>query len=258
LEKNKSIPSQSTSDPSARQNLFTRRNGYPYLLILLGLPTISGLIITSLHNYLLFHTLVELGAVAVAWSVFLLTWNARHLKTPPAFILLGIGYALVGALDLLHALAYEGMGVFPEAGADLATRLWIAARFIETSAMLLFPLCFIVGGLVQWGVYALIAGTFIMIGGIFTWDFFPECFNAKTGLTPFKIASEYIVIGALSVSAILTYRKRNSIDKNVALYLTMAILVMILSEFCFTLYTSPFGPANMIGHLFKVISFMLI
>ncbi len=227
-------------------------------MVLLGLSTISGLFIIGRHNYLLFHTLVELGAVAVAWSVFLLIWNARCLKTPPAFVLLGIGYALVGALDLLHALAYKDMGVFPETGADLATQLWIAARFIETSAMLLFPLCFIVGGLVQWGVYALIAGTFIMIGGIFAWDLFPECFNAKTGLTPFKIASEYIVIGALSVSAILTHRKRNSIDKNVALYLTVAILVMILSEFCFTLYTSPFGLANMIGHLFKVISFILI
>ncbi len=103
---------------------------------MLGFFAITCLFIISRHNYLLFHAWVELGAVAVAWSVFLLVWNERRLKTPPAFVLLGIGYALVGALDLLHTLAYEGMGVFPEAGADLATKLWIAARFVEVTALI--------------------------------------------------------------------------------------------------------------------------
>ena len=142
--------------------------------------------------------LVELGAVAVAWSVFFLVWSARRLKTPPAFVMLGIGCMIVGALDLLHTLAYEGMGVFPGAGADLATQLWIAARFIETAALLLFLLCFNGGGLCRWGGHALTVAAVIMLGVLFVWDFFPECFNAETGLTPFKIASEYIVMGVLA------------------------------------------------------------
>ncbi|MFO7884992.1 MAG: MASE3 domain-containing protein [Desulfobacteraceae bacterium] len=222
------------------------------------ISAIISLLVTGRHNYLLFHSLVELGAVAVAWSVFFLVWNARRLKTPPAFVMLGIGYMIVGVLDLLHTLAYEGMGVFPEAGTDLATQLWISARFIETAALILFPMCFNRGGLCRWGVRALAAAAFIMLGSIFVWDFFPECFTPETGLTPFKIASEYTVMGLLAVSVVLTCRKKNLIGQPVALFLSGAMLVTIVSEFCFTLYASPFGTANMIGHLFKVISFMLI
>ena len=232
--------------------------GQQMRLVLAGCFAIVGLFIIGRHNYLLFHALVELGAVAVAWSVFFLVWNARRLKTPPAFVMLGIGYMIVGALDLLHTLAYEGMGVFPGAGTDLATQLWIAARFIETAALLLFLLCFNAGGFCRWGGHALTVAAVIMLGGLFAWDFFPECFNTETGLTPFKIASEYVVMGVLAGSVFLTYRKRKLIGRTVALFLSGAMLVTIVSEFCFTLYASPFGTANMIGHLFKVVSFMLI
>ena len=232
--------------------------GQQMRLVLAGCFAIVGLFIIGRHNYLLFHALVELGAVAVAWSVFFLVWNARRLKTPPAFVMLGIGYMIVGALDLLHTLAYEGMGVFPGAGTDLATQLWIAARFIETAALLLFLLCFNAGGFCRWGGHALTVAAVIMLGGLFAWDFFPECFNTETGLSPFKIASEYVVMGVLAGSVFLTYRKRKLIGRTVALFLSGAMLVTIVSEFCFTLYASPFGTANMIGHLFKVVSFMLI
>lgn len=226
--------------------------------VLTACLAIVGLLIIGRHNYLLFHALVELGAVAVAWSVFFLVWSARRLKTPPAFVTLGIGCMIVGALDLLHTLAYEGMGVFPGAGADLATQLWIAARFIETATLLLFLLCFNGGGLCRWGGHALTVAAVIMLGGLFVWDYFPECFNAETGLTPFKIASEYIVMGVLAGLVFLTVRKRKLMGRPLALFLSGAMLMTIVSEFCFTLYASPFGTANMIGHLFKVVSFMLI
>ncbi len=99
--------------------------------LVLGLGVLSGAFLLSRYNYLLFHSLVELGAVAVAWSVFLLMWNAQRLNTLPGFVIVGIAYAFVGGLDLLHTLAYKGMGVFSYDGADKATQLWIAARYLE-------------------------------------------------------------------------------------------------------------------------------
>jgi len=44
--------------------------GQQMRLVLAGCFAIVGLFIIGRHNYLLFHALVELGAVAVAWSVF--------------------------------------------------------------------------------------------------------------------------------------------------------------------------------------------
>jgi hypothetical protein len=81
-----------------------------------GLGALVGLYLLSQRNFLLFHTLAEVGAVAVAWSVFLLVWSARRLKAPPGFVMLGVGYLFVGGLDLLHTLAYEGMDVFGHEG----------------------------------------------------------------------------------------------------------------------------------------------
>lgn len=250
--------SKSESTSTIEQQKWRVWNNHKWQMVLLGFFTIIGLFITSQHNYLLFHALVELGSVVVAWSVFLLIWSARHLKIHPAFVMLGIGDALVGALDLLHTLAYKGMGVFPGTGADLATQLWIAARFIDTAALMFFPLCFIAGWLARWGVFTLITAALVMLGSIFIWGLFPECFNAKTGLTPFKTTSEYIVMAALGISAALTYRKRDAIGNNVTSLLIGAILATILSEYFFTIYASPFGLANTIGHLLKVVSFILI
>jgi len=230
----------------------------PWIYVLLGLSALAGLLIVSRQNYLLFHSLAEIGAVAVAWSVFLITWNARRLKTPPGFVLLGVGYMLVGGVDLLHTLAYEGMGVFPGARTDLATQLWIVARYIEAATLLLFPLCLVMANLARWGSIALITAAIAMLGSIFAWDIFPECFNPRSGLTPFKSASEYMVMSILGVATILTWRKRALIGENVLFSLTGAMLITIVSEFSFTLYASPYGPANMIGHLLKVVSFMLI
>jgi len=234
------------------------RKGQTLRLVVLGCLAVIGLIAIGSQNYLLFHALVELGAVAVAWGVVLLVWNAKHFRIPPAFMLLGVGYGLVGFFDLLHTLAYEGMGVFSGSSADLATQLWLAARFIEAAALSLFLLGLVAGVSSRWGVYALAAAAFVMLGGLFVWDYFPECFNAETGLTTFKIGSEYGVMVVLGGSLVLTYKKRNLIDPNVARFLSGAILLTIVSEFFFTIYSSPFGPANMIGHIFKVASFVLI
>ena len=104
-----------------------------------------------------------------------------------------------------------------------------------------------------------------MLGGLFVWDYFPECFNAETGLTKFKIGSEYGVMVVLGGSLFLTYKKRNLIDPNVAWFLSGAILLTIVSEFFFTFYSSPFrsgehelGISFQSGHLSSLFTPALI
>ena len=100
-----------------------------------------GLFVVSQYNYLLFHTVAELFSIAVAWGVFLLVWNIRPYMRNDALFFLGISYLFIGFFDLLHTLAYKGMGVFELTNEpDLAIQLWISARGIETLALFLFPL----------------------------------------------------------------------------------------------------------------------
>ncbi|MCF8108664.1 MAG: PAS domain S-box protein, partial [Desulfohalobiaceae bacterium] len=225
---------------------------------LVAFACLAGLVCLGLLNYLLFHSLVELGAVAVAWSVFLLTWNTRRLHVPSGFLVLGLAYACVGSLDLLHTLAYEGMGIFVDSGSNLATQLWLSARYIESAALLIFP--FVFGRRIPpWAVTIFLTGiSTLLLGAIFFWGIFPVCFDPETGLTAFKKASEYAVMGVLALAGTFIRRRRFSIGTRIAPLLLAATGMTILSEFSFTLYAHPYGLANMAGHLCKVISFFFI
>ncbi len=65
-------------------------------------------------------------------------------------------------------------------------------------------------------------------------------------------------MAAFAAAALLTWRRRDAVGKSVAPLLVASMLVTVFSEFCFTLYASTYGTANMAGHLLKIISFALI
>jgi hypothetical protein len=108
--------------------------------ILAGALVLLGLYLTSLYNYLLFHSLAEVFAIVVACGVFMVAWNSRRFLDNNYLLFIGIAYLFVAGLDLLHTLAYKGMGVFPDYDANLPTQLWIASRYIQSFSLLIAPL----------------------------------------------------------------------------------------------------------------------
>ena len=108
--------------------------------ILFGIVALAGIFIVSQYNFLLFHNLVEISAVIVACSIFLLFWNSRRFFRNGFFLFIGIGCLFAGILDLLHALTYKGMAVFPGMSGDESLQLKTAGRWIASSSFLLAPL----------------------------------------------------------------------------------------------------------------------
>lgn len=109
----------------------TRMDGLAWQLApwFVAVVSIAGLLLLLAgENYLLFHSVVEVAGIAVAFAIFLLVWNTRAVLPDSFFLLLGISFLYIGSLDLVHTLAYKGMGVFSGDSADLPTQLWIAAR----------------------------------------------------------------------------------------------------------------------------------
>ena len=101
-----------------------------------GSVVLVGLYLTSLYRYVLFHSLAEVFSIVVACGVFMVYWNSRRFLSNDYFLFVGIAYLCVGCLDLLHTLAYKGMGVFPTNDGNLAIQLWIAARYLESLSLL--------------------------------------------------------------------------------------------------------------------------
>jgi PAS domain S-box-containing protein len=217
-----------------------------------------GLYLLSLHGYLLFHTTVELFSIAVAWDIFFLAWNSRRLMANNYLLFLGIAYLFVGIIDLLHTLAYKGMGVFPLSRHDLASQLWIAGRFVQSVSLLVAPLFLGRRLRVPLVVAAFSLVSAALLGSIFYWKVFPDTYLQGIGLTTFKISSEYGICLILIAAAMLLYRQRDQFDPGVLRLLVGSIGVTIASELAFTLYVDVYGFVNLIGHFLKVLSFYLI
>lgn len=229
---------------------------------LIAVAILIDLYLVSLQNYILFHGIVELAGITVAFSIFILVWNTRNI-TNTFFLIVGISFLFTGSIDLVHALAYKGMGVFPGNGSDLPTQLWIAARYFQSITFLIATL-FIGKSITRnrdydagiiFSACAIVCG--LLLASIFSWHIFPACFIEGVGLTPFKIYSEYIISIILIATIVILVIKRQSFETGVWQLLIAAQVFLILGELAFTSYISVYGFMNMLGHLFRLVSVYL-
>ncbi len=226
-------------------------------MIVLGLVIAAGLYAASVYSYLLFHVLIEGLTIALACGMFIVVWNSRRVLENDYILLLGVAYLFIGGLHFVHTLAYKGMGVFPGHGANLATQLWVGARYVEALTLLFAPLAFRMRLRPGPTLAAYAAGTALLLAAIFG-GVFPDCFVEPDGLTPFKVASEYIMTGLLIGAAVTLRLHRSDLERGVFRLFTAGILIAAAAEMMFTLYLSPYGPANLLGHLLKLASVYLL
>ena len=214
----------------------------------------------STYNYLLFHGIAEIAAIAVAFAIFLIVWNTRRASPDTFFLIVGISFLFTGTIDLVHMLAYKGMGVFPGDDANLPTQLWIAARYFQSITFLIAT--FFIGRTITRErkydaaiiVSACAAASALLVLSIVAWQNFPACFIEGSGLTPFKVYSEYVISLILIAAIFILYRNRGHFDPGVWRYLVAAQVFLIAGELAFTSYVSVYGFMNMLGHLFRFVS----
>ncbi|GAK61279.1 multi-sensor hybrid histidine kinase [Candidatus Vecturithrix granuli] len=229
------------------------------LNVFLGMLILVGLYLSSLYNYLLFHTLAELFSIVVIYAMFMIAWNSRKYIQNHYLMFIAIAYLFIASLDLLHTISYKGMAIFTDYD-FYANQLWIAARYLESLSLLIAFVFFHVRKplniQLQFLVYTLL--TTVLVMTIFTWKVFPICFIADVGQTSFKIVSEYIICSILLVDVWILSKHRERFETDVYTALIWSLIFTIISEFSFTLYISNYGFANLAGHYFKIFSFYLI
>ncbi len=224
----------------------------PFVFLL----TIPVLYVTSLYNYLLFHFLVEIFSIINAACIFVIAWNSRGFSKNGFFLFLGIAYLFVGFEDLLHTLAYKGMGIFPGNNANLATQLWIIARYTEAISLLLAP--FFIGREIAYPhrvatPYGVI--TFLLMAAIFHGSIFPDCYVEGTGLTAFKRFSEILICLFLVGAGIHLAAYGKQFSTRILILMLLSIFLTVLAELSFIFYIGVYDISNLIGHFFKYISF---
>ncbi len=225
------------------------------LSVILATVTIGVAIVilymVSRENYLVFHGLIEIATIVIGFSIFVLIVNARKNIDIRYYYVVGVGFLFISVIDLVHTLAYKGMGVFPGAASDLATELWIAGRYMQAVTLIAAPL--LIGRRISLSALSAIYApiTALLLGMIY-FGVFPHCFLEGQGLTPFKIWSEYIISFILLLATVALYLKREHFQPKIFRLLVAANLLTVAAELAFTSYISVYGFMNMSGHIFRL------
>lgn len=223
--------------------------------------------LTSIHSYLLFHTLVEFFAILVAFGVFAVAWSSRKFVDSNFLLILGISYFFVGGIDLFHALSYKGMNIFANDNSDVPTQLWIIARYMEAVSFIV-ALIFLRKKMhyeennakfkpeVVFGMYFML---FVLVFlSVFYWQIFPVMYIEGIGLTPLKVISEYVISLMFFVALLLIIKKRNLFDPKIFNLVSLSLVLKIVTEVLFSGYEGVYGFQNMLGHIFFFISYLLV
>lgn len=224
---------------------------------LLPASLVVVLVAVSLGNYLLFHILAELLAVIVAVLLCAVAWHTYPFSRNGFVMVLACGFFWIGVIDLLHALLFKGMGVFPGTSANPATQFWLVARFGQALLVLAAPLW---AGrevnrslfFVAFGAATAVFATLILNGH------FPDAYVDGPGLTRFKVVGEYVVIAIFALALAHLYLRRAAVGRAIAILMAASIGLSMAAELCFTLYVGLEDLAAESGHVFKLLSYWLL
>jgi len=219
-----------------------------------------GLYLSNLISYDIFHTLIEIFCIIIAFGIFIIAWNARNFFDNHFLLFLSIAYLFISFIDIAHTLTSEGIGIFTfiDPTANLTTQLWVAARYVQAFSLLLAPLFLtkkINIRLVCEIYFLTVISIFVLT---FYLNFFPNTYINGVGLTLFEKISEYLISIIFICSAYFLYKKRKALNSKVFYLIFISIIFSFASELSFTSYLGTFIFSNMIGHYFKLISFLLI
>ena len=206
------------------------------------------------------HIFAETFSIVVSMMVFGVVWNAYSIERPGAVVLLGCALLAVGLLDFAHTMSFAGI----PAGGEKGINFWLSARLLFALAILYVALRPGVPLVNPSTRYWLLAGGLTIAAlvywlGLFYQSLWPRTFIEGEGLTPFKIGAEYTIIAILLLPAVLFYRQgRNRLNGHFAANLFAAVVITILSELCFTLYSGVTDIFNLLGHVYKIVAYIFI
>ena len=202
------------------------------------------------------HALLEVFSIGVAISIFAVGWQARVSNESHNLAMLATAFLAVALFDASHMLSYAGM---PEwltpSGPNKSIQFWLFARYTAAFALLalvarkqILPRARPIFILLSFLAYVSIAIWIVIAHG----EWLPTFFSPDGGLTQIKIMAEWVLIVIQLVTLILTRHRAGSLEDYDPDALSASLWLSILSELCFTLYSSVTDLFSIMGHVYKV------
>jgi signal transduction histidine kinase len=214
--------------------------------------------------YLPIHTGMEVFSIIVAWLVFAISWNSNDAKRAGTTSLLGCTFLAIAIINFGHVLSYSGMPDFvTPASIEKAISFSLVTRAIAALAMVGIAFAAwrpLASGWIKQLYLALTLGFVALIFwiGLYRSQWLPSTFHQGTGLTTFKIATEYVLV-LLHVTACIGFFLHFRDDHESGWsYLFAASAIMVASQIFNTFYAHPYDIYNLLSHIYRVIAYVLI
>jgi len=229
---------------------FPRQQASP-LRFLPGVLALLGLVATRFHSHALFHTMAELFAVSVQFSLFTVVWHSRrHIDNGP-LLLIGASAASTAALDALHMLTYDGAGILP-ATAATPTQLWIAARSIQAGSLLIASR-YADRKPVAWHVLALTSALGAAAVALTASNALPTLLGPG-GLASLRSLADWTTVLVLSAALYRFSRTPDAFPPAVASLVRQSVVAAVGSQLLIALSPDPSTAIHLIGHLLRIIA----
>lgn len=224
---------------------------------------LQGVHIPPTH-YLPLHTLLESISILVAFLVIATVWNTPTKEVSASLLLIAVALGTAGWLDFAHALSFPGMpDLVTPSSVGKAIAFWLVARLIFAATLLgvsLYPQLPPSSARTRYGILAAYTIVTLVVswGVIFHETDLPLLFIENSGLTPFKVRFEWLIMGLLVLAAWRYYRLARRSDDVFLPLIFGAVSVAALSELFFTQYAAVTDTLNLLGHLYKIVSYSLV
>lgn len=210
------------------------------------------------------HIVVEVFAIVVALLLFGIAWNAHSKERSGNIMILGCAFLAVGLLDLAHTLSFRGMPDFvTPAGPEKAINFWLTSRIIAAMSLLMVAVRQRQPFTQSHTRYFLLAAS-LTVTGLIYWlalfhpEWWPKTFVEGSGLTTFKVVTEWCIVAIFLTVAVLLYRRAQRDGSYESACLFAVAVISILSELCFAAYTAVTDVFNLLGHLLKIAAYLYL
>ncbi|MCF6781412.1 bifunctional diguanylate cyclase/phosphodiesterase [Stutzerimonas stutzeri] len=207
------------------------------------------------------HIAFEVFAIVVASLVFAVVWHSQGPQRASS-PLLGCAFLAIALIDLAHMLSYNGMPDWiTPASVEKAISFWLVSRILLACTLLAVAFRLQPKRPLSRPALLLVA---LAVAGITTFmqlyqpQLLPRTFIEGTGLTSFKIMSEWLIIALFVVAAWRFWVGRKERPAWQAEGLLAATLISIFAELCFIAYDNVNGLFSLLGHSYKILSYCFI
>lgn len=214
-------------------------------------------------DYAGLHAALEFLAMSVGVMVFALAWNLRRMATPAWVLLVGLTSLAIVLVDMFHTLSFAGMpDLVTPSGTEKAINFWLVGRGL--AAVTLVVVALLPNQRVSRASWYRGLATVLIVSGAVGWlgmhhpQWWPDTYIEGQGLTRLKISIELVLCATYVVAAVMLFRRARRESSRELVWLAAAAWAMALAELYFTMYAQVTDTANLLGHVYKAIAYLMV